>query len=205
MTINDGISKWIQCQFPSAEKQAKDNELRPKLLDALSRFGQSRYELGELLAEYQTMFKGSFLGLVAATGLKRSTAYDIIADYKRVSRVPQPVREMARARGIDIAEKKYAELVTQLEQCSVDDAEVAFDEAEAAIKADEAKKENDRAVAKLERTTKRPMVSVKVSEMPDEVKTLEAKVKATIGDALFIARYMAWLKREEAALLEEAA
>jgi hypothetical protein len=120
----------------SSEDRAKEAEIRPRLLKAWSGFKLSRFECGKALDEYRALYKAEkrvkgeltrFDQVLNALGCGRAQGYRLIASYVQAMRVPDAIRLIAEARGIDLGEGKNAGLVRQLIQRKIgDESEDAF-------------------------------------------------------------------------------
>jgi protein gp37 len=191
---DERISRWMSVQFPSPAQIAREAELRPGLLSALNAFRKSRFEMGRLLNEYRKTFSGTFDGLLAALGIARSTGFDILSDYGRALAVPEPIRAVAMRRGIDIAEMRHKDLAVKLAASpkfglSDAEAEVEFEAVH-----EEVRSANLQLVkGKTKKAYSGPLVQITVAT--NETESLVADVKSLLGEEMYQARFIAWLKK----------
>jgi hypothetical protein len=89
----------------------------PEYTDHLKTFHASRFQLGEVLHDLRDLTSrrgnGQWGKYAEAIGISSSTAKDLIADYKRLAtlELPKHVHQAIAEMGLDIAKKKYAQLL----------------------------------------------------------------------------------------------
>jgi protein gp37 len=187
---DERISRWMSVQFPTEAQVAREAELRPQLLEVSTAWKRCRFDLGRLLTEYRKTFPGTYLGLYAALGIEERTGRNLVTDYARAAAVPEPIRAVAMRRGVDLAEMRNKDLAVKLANpkfgVSDEEAEVEFETAQAEVKA-----------AKLELVKSRakaigPLVQIAVA---DETAQLVSEVRAMLGEDIYKARFIGWLKK----------
>ena len=70
---------------------------------------RKRYEVGRLLVEINEILirEGSFRAFLKSKGIPHSSAYDVMSDYERWTRLPESLRQAATRANVDLAERKY--------------------------------------------------------------------------------------------------
>ena len=86
-------------------------DLDQQLTTAWTGFVKNRMECGRILWELHDLLAGEFKSHLQELNFAPSTAYDLLADYKRVHELPKIVVEMATEMGVDIAAAKYASTI----------------------------------------------------------------------------------------------
>jgi protein gp37 len=188
---DERISRWMAVQFPTEAQVAREAELRPQLLEVSTAWKRCRFDLGRLLTEYRKTFPGTYLGLYAALGIEERTGRNLVTDYARAASVPEPIRAVAMRRGVDLAEMRHKDLALKLASpkfgLSAGDAEVDFEIAQEEVK--EAKLE----LIKGKKPYAGPLVQITVAS--DETEQLVAEVKSMLGEDIYKARFIGWLKK----------
>jgi len=106
----------VKAKELTPEQQERLNQLRQKLNAEWFKLKRSRHEVGGILREIRDLLKqdGAFADFLMENGIPRSTAYDLIQDHERWSKLPEPLRESAERNNVDLAEKKYSEVLDQI-------------------------------------------------------------------------------------------
>lgn len=83
---------------------------------------RKRHEVGRILAQINAILaeEGAFSQFLQSKRIARSTAYDLISDYKRWAKLPLPILEAAERQQVDLSERKYACLLER----QLDDADI---------------------------------------------------------------------------------
>ena len=77
---------------------------------------RTRHEVGRILHEINALLAndGDFAEFLRNKRIPRSTAYDLISDFKRWTRVPAPLRDAAARHSIDLSERKFASALARI-------------------------------------------------------------------------------------------
>jgi hypothetical protein len=106
-----------------------ERKLRGELAAVERRLWMDRYEKGRILFSYRALYKpkGGWYVFCKAVGLNERSALRIIADYAVGKALPNPIRDAAQNRGIDIAAKKHRLLLEKLIELGFEDGANADD------------------------------------------------------------------------------
>ena len=116
----------ITTELPDEYKEQERNQ-RTAVLGALTKYTKSRFHLGQALTSYKQACKMERIWLPASEAIAKHmhvsprTVFRILADYQRVSGVPETVLSAMEAEGLDPAKRKNAPLLEQITEVLGDD------------------------------------------------------------------------------------
>lgn len=91
---------------------------------------RKRHEVGRILSQIERVLaaEGAFSEFLRDKRIPRSTAYDLISDYKRWTKLPAPLQQAAERHEVDLSERKFVPFIKrQIEGLDPKDIEAKAD------------------------------------------------------------------------------